>query len=119
MDKNAFKIICDLIYKQLITYDEAQVLIEAIMEKPSTLIANPVNLKPLNEDRTDNPNIWPEPGTNPYKDPIYPQRTITWPYGSVTEPTFDSTNESTTVSGTAFNGFSNCCMDNKSDKETK
>lgn len=32
MNKEAFKIICDLIHKQLITYDEAQVLIEALHE---------------------------------------------------------------------------------------
>lgn len=31
MTKNAFKIVCDLIRKQAVTYEEAQILIEALL----------------------------------------------------------------------------------------
>ena len=67
MDKDAFKIICDLIYRQAITYDEAQILIEAIMGKDSGITIKPERLEILNEGTGNNPNIWEEPGTNPYK----------------------------------------------------
>ena len=41
MNKEAFKIICDLIHKQLITYDEAQVLIEALNENEKETVYVP------------------------------------------------------------------------------
>ena len=65
MNKDAVKIICDLIYKQVITYEEAQVLIEALQEKEQTTYI-PVTY-PYNYPYQVYPNTVTTPEYNPMK----------------------------------------------------